>query len=151
MDQSNPQTKFGQPHQHHTSPTPESGGSDDEILRLRARVAELQRERDHLVAIVDILQEVSTSTDFKQILHVVSRTLGDAFGLERCTVYLKGGANQVRLVATYSDPSVRNLIVDGLHAGPPGRLAYPRRRVRTRALHDLPQGRREPGQTGRDI
>jgi len=47
-----------------------------------------------------------------QVLQVVSRTLGDAFGLERCTVYLKGGANQVRLVATYSDPSVRNLIVD---------------------------------------
>ena len=112
MDQSNPQTKFAPPQQHHASPTPESGGSDDEITRLRARVAELQRERDYLVAIVDILQEVSSSTDFTQILQVISRTLGDAFGLERCTVYLSGGANQVRLVATYSDPSVRNLIVD---------------------------------------
>jgi GAF domain-containing protein len=111
MDQSNPQTKFA-PHPHHPSPTPESGGNDDEIIRLRNRVAELQRERDHLVAIVDILQEVSSSTDFKQILQVVSRTLGDAFGLERCTIYLAGGANTVRLVATYDDPSVRNFVVD---------------------------------------
>ena len=109
MDQSNPQAKFAP---HHPSPTPDSGGSDDEIIRLRNRVAELQRERDHLVAIVDILQEVSSSTDFTQILQVVSRTLGDAFGLERCTIYLAGGAGQIRLVATYSDPSVRNLVVD---------------------------------------
>ena len=131
MDQSNPQTKAGQPHQHHTSPTPESGGSDDEIVRLRARVAELQRERDHLVAIVDILQEVSSSTDFKQILQVVSRTLGDAFGLERCTIYLSGGANQVRVVATYSDPTVRNLIVD--------LKRYPEARTQLQRIAALPQ------------
>jgi GAF domain-containing protein len=111
MDQTNPQTKFAtQPN--HPSPTPESGGSDDEIIRLRSRVAELQRERDHLVAVVDILQEVSSSTDFKQILQVVSRTLGDAFGLERCTIYLADAANEVRLVATYDAPSVRNFVVD---------------------------------------
>ena len=42
----------------------------------------------------------------------MSRTLGDAFGLERCTIYLAGGAGQVRLVATYDDPSVRNFVVD---------------------------------------
>jgi two-component system sensor histidine kinase ChiS len=109
MDQGNPQTKTNTLP---PSPTPESAGSDDEIVRLRNRVAELQRERDHLVAIVDILQEVSSATDFRQILQVVSRTLGDAFGLERCTIYLAGDANEIRLVATYDAPSVKNFVVD---------------------------------------
>src|SRR5436305_12857540 len=109
MDQSNSQPKLGPTGQLLTQ---ESDGSDNEIVRLRNRVAELQRERDHLVAIVDILQEVSTSTDFVEILGAIARTLGEAFGLERCTIYLAGGSNEVRLVATYSDPSIRNLIVD---------------------------------------
>ena len=55
-------------------------GRDDEVVRLRARVAELQRERDHLVAIVDILQEISASLHFVDILQAIARKLGDAFG-----------------------------------------------------------------------
>jgi two-component system, sensor histidine kinase ChiS len=97
------------------SPTLESDGKaarDDEVARLRARVAELQRERDHLVAIVDILQEISASLHFVDILQAIARKLGDAFGLDRCAIFLSGEQNEVRLVASYEDPTIRNLVVD---------------------------------------
>ncbi|HEX8943389.1 MAG TPA: GAF domain-containing protein [Gemmatimonadaceae bacterium] len=90
----------------------ESGGRDDDVARLRARVAELQGERDHLVAIVDILQEISSSLHFIDILHAIARKLGDAFGLDRCAIFLSGQHNEVRLVASYEDPTIRNLVVD---------------------------------------
>src|SRR3982750_4628148 len=47
---------LAQPHQNteHLSP-------GDEVARLQARLATVERERDHLAAIVDILQEVSAS------------------------------------------------------------------------------------------
>src|SRR3954469_22308491 len=69
---------------HPASPTAASYERDDEIARLRSRVAELQRERDHLVAVVDILQEISASLHFVDILQSIARKLGDAFGLDRC-------------------------------------------------------------------
>jgi GAF domain-containing protein len=75
-------------------------------------VAELQRERDHLVAIVDILQEISASLHFVDILQTIARKLGDAFGLDRCAIFLTGEQNEVRLVASYEDPTIRNLVVD---------------------------------------
>jgi GAF domain-containing protein len=93
-------------------PMKESDGRDDEITRLRARVAELQRERDHLVAVVDILQEISSSLHFVDILQTIARKLGDAFGLDRCAIFLSGEHNEVRLVASYEDPTIRNLVVD---------------------------------------
>ena len=62
--------------------------SAEEITRLEARVAELQRERDHLVAIVDILQEISASLHFVDILQTISRKLGETFGLDRCSIFL---------------------------------------------------------------
>jgi GAF domain-containing protein len=89
-----------------------SAGQDSELLRLRARVAELQRERDHLAAIVDILQEVSASLHFVDILQAIARKLGEAFGLDRCAIFLSGEQNEVRLVASYEDPTIRNLVVD---------------------------------------
>lgn len=79
---------------------------------MRARVAELQRERDHLVAIVDILQEISSSLHFVDILQAIARKLGDAFGLDRCAIFLSTEQNEVRLVASYEDPTIRNLVVD---------------------------------------
>lgn len=84
----------------------------EEVLRLRARLAELQRERDHLVAVVDILQEISASLHFVDILQAIAGKLGDAFGLDRCAIFLTGEQDEVRLVASYEDSSIRNLVVD---------------------------------------
>jgi GAF domain-containing protein len=116
MDQTKP-TTFDQAYQPkpplaHPSPTPESDGRDDDVGRLRARIAELQHERDHLVAIVDILQEISSSLHFVDILQAVARKLGTAFGLDRCAIFLASEQNKVRLVASYEDPTIRNLVVD---------------------------------------
>jgi GAF domain-containing protein len=94
------------------SPMLESDGRDDEVARLGARVAELERERDHLVAIVDILEEISSSLRFADILQAIARKLGEAFGLDRCAIFLCGEQNEVRLVASYEDPTIRNLVVD---------------------------------------
>src|SRR6476469_9829159 len=112
MDQNSPEATYDTPAQPHLSPTQESDGRDDEVARLRARVAELQRERDHLVAIVDILQEVSASLHFVDILQTIARKMGETFGLNRCAIFLSGAHNEVRLVASYEDPSIRNLVVD---------------------------------------
>lgn len=80
---------------------------------LRARVDELTRERDQLRAAVDILQEVSSTLHFTEILRRIAQRLGDLFGLDRCSIYLAGDvAEEVRLVATFEDPSVGNLVVD---------------------------------------
>jgi two-component system, sensor histidine kinase ChiS len=84
----------------------------DEVARLRARLAEVQRERDHLVAVVDMLQEISASLHFVDILQTIARQLGNAFGLDRCAIFLTGSKDDVRLVASYEDPSIRNLVVD---------------------------------------
>ena len=81
-------------------------------MRLRSRVAELQKERDHLVAIVDILQEISASLHFVDILQAIARKLGQAFGLDRCAIFLAAEKDEVRLVASYEDPTIRNLLVD---------------------------------------
>src|SRR5437016_1618862 len=45
---------------------------------LEARVAELERERKHLLAIIEILKEVSTSLHFIDILQGIARKLGEA-------------------------------------------------------------------------
>ncbi|MFL5607778.1 MAG: GAF domain-containing protein [Gemmatimonadaceae bacterium] len=94
------------------APTGDPPATGDEVARLRARVAELQRERDHLVAIVDILQEVSSSLHFVDVLQTIARKLGETFGLDRCAIFLSGDKDEVRLVASYEDPTIRNLVVD---------------------------------------
>lgn len=88
------------------------GAAEEEITRLEARVAELERERDHLVAVVEILQEISVAPHFSDILQTIVQKLGRAFGLERCSLYLSGDQHDVRLVASYDDPGMDNLIVD---------------------------------------
>lgn len=87
-------------------------GTADELPRLRARLAEVQAERDHLLTVVDILQEISASLHFVDILQTIARKLGDAFGLDRCAIFLTGEKDEVRLVASYEDASIRNLVVD---------------------------------------
>ena len=80
---------------------------------LEARVAELERERKHLLAIIEILKEVSTSLHFIDILQAIARKLGEAFGLDRCSIFLaERGGRSVRLVASYEDPTIRNYVVD---------------------------------------
>jgi GAF domain-containing protein len=95
-----------------SSPTEAPPPHGDELARLRARVAELQRERDQLVATVDILQEVSASLHFVDVLQAIARKLGETFGLDRCAIFLSGDKDEVRLVASYEDPTIRNLVVD---------------------------------------
>ena len=62
----------------------------DELARLQARLAAVERERDHLAAIVDILQEVSSSLHFVDVLQTIARKLGETFGLDRCSIFLSG-------------------------------------------------------------
>jgi GAF domain-containing protein len=84
-----------------------------EAERLGARVAELERERKHLLAVIEILKEVSTSLHFIDILQAIARKLGEAFGLDRCSIFLaERGGRSVRLVASYEDPTIRNHVVD---------------------------------------
>jgi GAF domain-containing protein len=94
------------------APAESQAGSADELPRLRARLAEVQAERDHLLAVVEILQEISASLHFVDILQTIARKLGDAFGLDRCAIFLTGEKDEVRLVASYEDASIRNLVVD---------------------------------------
>lgn len=99
--------------QRETPPSPSQLQSrTGEIAQLEARVSELQRERDQLVTLVDILQEISASLHFVDILQTIARKLGESFGLDRCSIFLTGEASDVRLVASYEDPTIRNLVVD---------------------------------------
>ena len=84
-----------------------------EAERLAARVAELEKERKHLLAIIEILKEVSSSLHFIDILQAIARKLGEAFGLDRCSIFLaERGGKTVRLVASFEDPTIRNHVVD---------------------------------------
>jgi two-component system, sensor histidine kinase ChiS len=57
------------------------------------------------------------------ILQTIARKLGETFGLDRCAIFLSGDQNEVRLVASYEDPSIRNLVVD-LNRYPELKRAY---------------------------
>ncbi len=89
-----------------------SASPADELPALRTRVAELTRERDQLTAIVDILEEISSSLHFVDILQSIARKLGETFGLDRCAIFLAAQQDEVRLIASYEDPTIRNLVVD---------------------------------------
>lgn len=76
-------------------------------------IDELTRERDQLLTVVDLQQELATSIQVADVLQRMTRRLGDLFGLDRSSIYLSGeGNDEVRLVATQEDPEIRNLLVD---------------------------------------
>ena len=85
----------------------------DDLPRLQARVQELEQERKHLLAVIEILGEISGTLHFVDILQAITRRLGEAFGLDRCSIFLaERGGTKARLVASYEDPSIRNYVVD---------------------------------------
>jgi GAF domain-containing protein len=87
--------------------------ADEPLDQLRARVRELEQERRHLLAVVEILQEISGTLHFVDVLQGITRKLGETFGLDRCSILLvERGSNAARLVASYEDPTIRNTLVD---------------------------------------
>lgn len=85
----------------------------DAAEALAARIEDLEKERDRLLTIIDILQEISGTLHFTDILQAIARRVGETFGLDRASIFLADrGGRTVRLVASYEDPSIRNLVVD---------------------------------------
>ena len=90
-----------------------AGTSHEELERLSARVQALEHERRHLLAVIEILEEIGGSLHFADIVQSIAKKLGEAFGLDRCAIYLsERGGQTVRLVASFEDPSIRNYVVD---------------------------------------
>lgn len=86
---------------------------DDAVERLQARLSLLEQERRHLLAVIEILQEIGGSLQFGDMVQSVARRLGETFGLDRCSIFLaERGGSTVRLVASYEDPAIRNYVVD---------------------------------------
>jgi GAF domain-containing protein len=85
----------------------------DEVERLQLRVQALEQERKHLLAVIEILQEIGGTLHFADIVQSVALRLGETFGLDRCSIFLaERGGQSVRLVASYEDPAIRNYVVD---------------------------------------
>jgi two-component system sensor histidine kinase ChiS len=80
---------------------------------LAARVEELEKERERLLAVIEILHEISGTLHFVDILQTIARKLGETFGLDRASIILADrGGKTARLVASYEDPTIRNLVID---------------------------------------
>lgn len=80
---------------------------------LSARVEELEKERERLLAVVEILHEISGTLHFVDILQTIAKRMGETFGLDRASIILADrGGKTARLVASYEDPSIRNLVID---------------------------------------
>jgi GAF domain-containing protein len=80
---------------------------------LQARLATLEQERKHLLAVIEILQDIAGTLQFGDIVQSVTRRLGDTFGLDRCSIFLVERVERtVRLVASYENPGIRNYVVN---------------------------------------
>lgn len=93
--------------------SPSTVPSQDDTARLAARVETLEQERKHLLTIIEVLRELIGATHYLDIVQAVTRRLGNAFGLDRCSIFLaERGGGTVHLVASYEDPTIRNHVVD---------------------------------------
>jgi two-component system cell cycle response regulator len=123
-----------------TTPAPTAA---DQIARLQVRVEALERERRHMLALLDLLREISGSLHYLDIVQTVARRLGNIFGLDRCSVFLvERGGGAVHLVASYEDPGIRNHVVD--------LTRYPelRRALDTGNVVSIPDATRDPSLAG---
>ncbi|MDH5644172.1 MAG: GAF domain-containing protein, partial [Gemmatimonadota bacterium] len=78
-----------------------------------SRIKTLEQERAHLLAVVEILEEISGSLHFVDIMQSITQKLGEMYGLDRCSIFLaEGQGTTARLVASYEDPAIRNHLVD---------------------------------------
>ena len=115
----------------------------DDTLRLQTRVEELERERARLLALIEILRDITGSAHYTDIVQTVTRRLGHLFGLDRCSVFLTTGASSrtLHLVASYEDPSIRDYIID--------LERYPelQRAIQTRQVVYIPDALAEPALT----
>ena len=95
-----------------TAPSPAASSADAAAL-LAGRILELERERNRLLTIISILQDLAGTLHFVDILQTIARRLGETFGLDRSSIFLaERGSRTARLVASYEDPSIRNHVVD---------------------------------------
>lgn len=94
-------------------PDPLLVDESSEVQQLKDRIRELEQERKHLLGVIEILQEISGTLHFTDILQSIARKLGETFGLDRSSIFLaERGTGTARLVASYEDPSIRNHLVD---------------------------------------
>ncbi|MFI5235047.1 MAG: GAF domain-containing protein [Gemmatimonadales bacterium] len=85
----------------------------DDVAQLKARVQALEMERRQLLTVVEILEEIGGAPQFTDIVQAVARQLGQALGLDRCSIFMaEKGGRSARLVASFEDPSIRNYMVD---------------------------------------
>ena len=77
------------------------------------QLEELRQERKHLLATIDILEEISGTLHFVDILQAITRKLGELYGLDRASIFLaERRGSSARLVASYENPAIRNFLVD---------------------------------------
>lgn len=85
----------------------------DDVASLKSRIQSLEAEHRQLLTVVEILEEIGGAPQFTDIVQVVARRLGEALGLDRCSIFLaEKGGRSARLVASFEDPSIRNYLVD---------------------------------------
>ncbi len=84
-----------------------------DVEGLRARLDALTRERDQLLLVVELQQELAAALQVAEVLRRTAARLGALFGLDRASIYLAAdGARQARLVATYEDPAHPGQVVE---------------------------------------